>query len=347
MSHVRVAKFIKYFSIKKYNLSIWSWRRRRDILSCDPRESYILTGGGYGGWGLIFYYPIWVLIIFFRTLFVGNSRENMFFVIDFDSALPVWLASLINKNIAYCYDIHDDFELRYNFPRFVSFLVREVDYLIKNRARLIIHVDESRIRPRDKNFIVIRNAPPDYKGVRFPKSDKKTFAVTGLIAKTRGIDSILQFAIDNPHCNFLCAGELLDDSARYFSTLSNVNYLGVLNQEVLFNKIESVDFIFSLYDPALEINRVAASNKLYDAIMLGIPVVVNNGLVVSDWVREGDFGVVVNFHYDHSWDRLLCGSEYISVMGQNGRRIYLERFSYHSNFTSKLDNLFGRGDAQE
>ena len=346
-NHVRVSKFIRYFKEKNFKLSIWSWRRCVNEASPNQQEEHLLNGGGYGGLNLLIFYPTWFIIILFRVLFTKHTSKKLYFVIDFDSALPVWIASLFKSNVVYIYDIHDDFELRYKFPKLIAFLVREIDYLIKKHAALVIHVDDNRVRPRDKKFIIIRNVPAEYKGPRLPKQTKKTFAVIGLIAKTRGIESITKFAIENPHFRFVLAGDLIDDFAQTFASLINVDYLGKLSQNDLFHKIGNTDFIFSLYNPNLEINRASASNKLYDAMMLGIPVIVNDGLYVSNWVRDSRIGIVVNFKYDFTWKQLLRDSNQFRVFGQNGRKLYTQKFSYHVNFVSKLNCFFNEYDFSE
>lgn len=54
-----------------------------------------------------------------------------------------------------------------------------------------------------------------------------------------------------------------------------MTYYDRMPQAELFDKLIDCCGIFSLYDPKLEINRLAASNKVYDAMMLGIPVITN------------------------------------------------------------------------
>ncbi|MDP5133592.1 MAG: glycosyltransferase [Paraglaciecola sp.] len=345
-NHVRVLKFIEYFNRKGSQINFWCWKRTRAEPS-DPAENYLLTGGGYASKKLFFFYPVWCLLVFLKAIFKKYAAEDSFFVIDFDSALPIYLASLIRGKITYVYDIHDDFSMRYRFPVFINDLIRRIDSKIKNRALKVIHVDENRIRAGDDNFEIIYNTPmdiySDYQLER-PPLDSKKFAVTGLLSESRGLDSIYQLARNNSKFQFIVAGTFLNSEklVQSFLNLSNVEYLGSIDQKVLFSKIADAGYIFSLYDPSVEINRRAASNKLYDAMMLGVPVITNNGLMAAELVKNENLGFVVNFNYDESWNVLVHNdSESMLKLSENCRKLYDLKFSYSNNFTNKLSNIYG------
>lgn len=340
ISHVRVSKFIDFFKNKKIPVSFFCWKRIKSEFNTD--ETYILCGGGYGSKLLYFFYPVWVLLVFLRVLLKNNKDKDLiYFVVDFESSLPVYLASFFRNDVVYVYDIHDDFSLRYKFPNFFNKFIEWLDVRIKAFAKVVIHVDENRVRDNDKNYIIIYNTPKDFFDPNANKSPN-TFAVTGLLSKERGLDSIKKFAIDNAHYNFVVAGLINDECASDFILLPNVHYLGVLKQEVLFSKINHCSFIFSLYNPDSKINQLAASNKLYDAMMLGIPVITNKKILASDFVTANDIGVVVNFSFDDSWDVFSSiSNERMRVMSKNGRQKYLECYSFESNVVKKIEKLFG------
>lgn len=344
-NHVRVAKFIDYFDQNNIKNDFWCWRRSK----AEPysvAESYLLTGGGYASRRLIFYYPIWCFIVFLKAIIKKYSGNDSFFVIDFDSALPIYLASIFRRNIIYVYDIHDDFSMRYNFPKYINKLISKIDSKVKRNALKVIHVDQNRVREGDFNYEIIYNTPvdiySDYKMERPPLNNKK-FAVTGLLSMSRGLHSIYQFAKAHPHYNFVVAGnfQVPESFKTDFLKLSNVKYLGTVDQNTLFLNICDSGFIFSLYDPSVEINRRAASNKLYDAMMLGIPVVTNFGLIASDLVEVKGIGFVVNYDYDDSWSILSENKiDKMLTFSDNSRQLYELEFSYDRNFTDKLSKIY-------
>lgn len=345
-NHVRVSKFIEYFAKKGTETSFWCWRRSKT----EPTsivESYLLTGGGYGSSKLFLFYPVWCFLVFLKAIFKKYSQHDSFFVIDFDSAFPIYLASFFRKNIVYVYDIHDDFSMRYSFPKIINNFISKIDSKVKSKALRVIHVDMNRVREGDSNYEVIYNTPEDiysdYKLER-PFLNYKKFAVTGLLNESRGLRSIYNFALENPNFYFVVAGsfQVSENFKAKFLELKNVKYLGSVDQKTLFSNISDSGFIFSLYDPSVEINRRAASNKLYDAMMLGVPVVTNFGLMASDLVKTKSLGFVVNFNYDDSWNVLSeSNMDSVFLFSENCRHLYELEFSYERNFTEKLSKIYG------
>lgn len=345
-NHVRVQKFVDFFRNNAIDVRFICWLRKKSDADPLGAEQYLLEGGGYGGYRLAIYYPLWMMLLFFHFLRLRPAKSEVFLVVDFDAAFPVFLASLFNKRIKYVYDIHDDFSLRYRFPVVINSLIAWLDSLVKSKATTVIHVDESRVRAGDANPVIIYNSPRDWYGERFSQLCRGTpglFVVSGLLSRQRGVVAIAEFAKRNPGFRFIVAGTIVDESAQELVALANVEYLGYIDQSNLFAKIKNASGIFSLYDPSVEINRLAASNKLYDAMMLGVPVIVNKGLLVEDFVRENGVGIVVNFDYDDSWSCLGSLSlDDVTSIGNHGREIYERHFGYAVNIEQKLSAIFAK-----
>ncbi|MBB1315836.1 hypothetical protein [Aliivibrio sp. SR45-2] len=342
-SHVRVSKFIRYCQERQWNIRAFCWLRNESVRDHEGRETYILQGGGFGGRKLLFFYPLWMLMVFFKFLCYKQEKDEIIFAIDFDSAFPLYLAKKFNRSLRYIYDIHDEFAIRYRLPKIIKRFIRWLDRKTRSAAELTIHVDDIRVSEIDDEYIVIHNSPEDFyqeRIVDFNEPNERIFCISGLLTAGRGMTSLINFA-KYSNAKFIVAGELVDDSAKAFVALPNVDYLGYISQAELFCKVTVCDAIFSLYDPSLEINRLAASNKLYDAMMLGIPVITNRGLAMTNVVTDLQCGFVVPFDYDSSWKTILNVSvKDYQQKGQNGRAEYLTSFSYESNFKKKLDVIF-------
>lgn len=342
-SHVRVSKFIRYCIAKGWEVQALCWLRSESVRDCEGRETYLFSGGGFGGGKLLLFYPLWVVVVFFKFLFYQQRDDELIIVIDFDSALPLFLAKKCNPSIRYIYDIHDEFAIRYHLPLMLKRFVRWLDKKTRASSEITIHVDEIRVSDIDSRFVVIYNSPEDYyqdSSSLFNEPEDRVFCVSGLLTSGRGMTSLYHFA-EESRARFIVAGELVDESAKTFAELPNVEFIGYVSQAELFKQVMSCDAIFSLYDPSLEINRLAASNKLYDAMMLGVPVITNDGLAMSSVVEELKCGFVVPFKYDSSWKDILDEpADAYQKKGQNGRQEYLAHFSYQSNFEQKLDKVF-------
>lgn len=343
--HVRVKNFIKYFDENFFSLKIYCWLRNKSDESKFTREEFIMKGGGYSNNKLLLYYPLWVTRLLLKIILaVENSRDNLIFAVDFESALPVYIYSFFKPKVRYIYDVHDDFAMRYNFPSFLKKWVSAVDKTIKSRAFKVIHVDENRIREGDDNYIIIYNSQLDfYENKVLIGLDKLTgvFAFTGLIGRTRGVCSVERFARKNKHIKIIAAGKIIDKYGEQFVNLENVEYLGYVNQETLFEKIQDCQGIFSLYDTSKEINVLAASNKLYDSVMLGVPVIVNEGLSVEHFVKHNNIGHIVSFEYGDEWNKIMnIDLDGYNEVRRNGRLLYLRDYAFDVNVTQKLDDLF-------
>lgn len=340
-------KFSKSFSQLGFYVNYLIWNRSKgDTLS--ENETSVLDGGGYGGKHLALLYPAWVFLVFIKALRTNSSCKRLYFAVDFDAALPIYLASFFNRNVKYVYDVHDDFAMRYNFPAVIKKLVHEIDLRVRWGALATIHVHPSRVDVRDKNFFVIENYPEDFDlntgtNLLTKKNERRTFAVIGLLSEARGIRSIAQFAANHPRVSFVVAGEIIDDDARSFCALENVQFLGYLPQETLFRQISDVSAIFSLYKPDSEINVLAASNKLYDAMMLGLPIITNFHIRIAEYVLDFELGFVVDFNYNETWDILLdCERSKLEEYGKNGRALFELEFSNRKWIPEPLERLIIR-----
>ena len=171
---------------------------------------------------------------------------------------------------------------------------------------MAIHVDASRVNPKDENYLVIENITPDVYSTLgiVPQYTLRKFVVSGLLCEQRGLRALYQFASRYPQVAFVAAGNVTDHIGQKFVDLENVDYYGYIPQEKLLILSASAAGVFSLYDPSVEINRLAASNKLYDAMMMGLTVITNKGIAASDFVDENRIGVVLPFDFCDQWSCL-------------------------------------------
>lgn len=342
INSVRIQKMANFFSRKGVVLNFVGWNRDRKNVLTDPKFSnikYILNGGGEGTKILPLLYIVFIVKLCFYVLFnKRNFKSNIIIAINFECAYVMYLINKIT-GIRYIYDIWDEMAISHKFPKYVKKFIRRLDQSVRKSAFRYIHVDPNRLSEIDSNnFVIIYNSPFDFISTGDCPCYENRFAVTGWLNNTRGLKSIFEFAKSNSEIKFTIIGEFIDDKMKTnFLGLKNVEYHHFMPQEKLFNLIKNCRGIFSLYDPSIEINRLAASNKLYDAMMLSIPVVVNKGLVAASMVEENHIGYVVNYDYDESWGQLKdFNPKELTAMGRNGRKIYLEKYE----FGNMMDNIF-------
>jgi len=338
---VRISKYIQMFNrVGDADFIGWDRLRERSIPNELHRCEYILSGFGYSNWKLLVGYPLWFIQLFLTLIKKDLSQYNFIYTVDFESSLVVCMTSYLKK-IHYIYDIYDEFAIRYKVWNPVKAGLQAIDRTIKKRAHIVIHVDENRAHNNEQNYIIIPNSPFDYYGGNFSAPEyRDKLAVTGWLTKSRGLDSIYRFAKTRYDIQFVVIGVFPDAGLKHkFTGLPNATVHDFLPQERVFALIRDCSGIFSLYDPAIEINRKAASNKLFDAMMLGIPAITNSEIESSSFVMKKEIGIAVNYHFDDSWQRidlLLADRRLISAIGGNGRRLYERCYKFETLFNTKL-----------
>lgn len=338
---VRMSKYISCLTGMGHEVDFWGWdRTSKNIGNPLLHECrYLYRGGGFGG-KVALRYPMWMIRLFFVLLFERTLASRKILAVNFDAALPIFLACAIRRK-KFIYEVLDEFAISYKFPRLLIKIIRWIDHIIMRGAEFVIHVDNNRISYKRCKYIVIENAPEDYwKGQERQYSQvQRKFAIVGCLSRGRGVDSICDFAEDNPEIQFLVVGKFADQySEKRIKRLPNIECHERMPQMELFRHMEKCCGIFSLYDPSIEINRLAASNKVYDAMMMGIPVVTNKEVLNSAFIQKEKIGVVVDYAYDETWNELKS-LDFVSRAGEYGRRgrkLYVERYQFGKMLDQRL-----------
>lgn len=339
---VRTKKFVDYFNSRGFVISFIGWHRKSEKPErddCINKEMYIMRGGGHGTRILPLLYCLFIVKLFFKLLTRKEINKEVVFAVNFESAFAVWLASNFRK-IDYIYDIWDELAISHNFTPLLKRIVRSIDKRIRRSSYFYIHVDSNRLSEIDSpNHVIVYNSPCDFfNGAEREVHYKKEFAVTGFLNDARGLHSIKNFAKNNLDYKFIVVGEFISkETEREYLSIPNVEYHHFMPQNQLFNLIQHCRGIFSLYDTHVPIYRLAASNKLYDAMMLSIPVIVNKEILAASFVEKKRIGYVVNYNYDESWLKLINSSvEDVRLIGENGRKCYLEEYEFISMLEKRI-----------
>lgn len=334
VSNVRLSKYFSCLVKEGVNVSFWGWDRLSEsknsslLTSCE----YLLSGGGFGGKILPILYLVWMFKVFIKALCSKGIRTKNIIAINFDSAFPIFIASKIRR-FNFIYEVHDEFALSYNFPVFIKAFIRWLDHRIMSASLFVIHVDENRVNYKKCLSVIIENSPEDYFNSEERNYDylERCFAVIGNISRTRGIDQIYEFAKRNSDITIMVVGKFYDQSFKdKLLRLTNIEYYDYMPQDELFSKMEKCCAIFSLYDPCLEINRLAASNKVYDAMMMGIPVITNHEVINSSFIEENEVGIVVDYKFNETWEQ-FAKENFLSLskdIGKKGRTLYLKAYRF-------------------
>ena len=345
LRHPRIWKIINSLK-KKYDTSAFGWNREGnssiDINGYPVPLSVFGMKAPFGRPTLILYYPLFWTWVLYKLL---ANRPNVVHAIDFDTLLPCSLYKLILRK-KMVYDVHDRFG-GYVPSQYTTLYnaINLVEELLSKWADVLVTVSEkvqSTFRIRPKNCCIIMNLSEDHNLKRLKsKDDTLTLVYTGLICKDQGLE-IVAAAVDGlKGVRLVLAGraadkELLDKMIK----LPNVNYVGLLERADSLELEASSDAMVVLYDLQYRKNQLSSPNKIFEAMMCGIPLITN---MEVNLVKETDCGIIVQYNIDKVRDaiiKLRDNSELRDRLGNNGRKAFVEKYNWN-NMEKILYQLYG------
>ena len=356
---VHTDKLLPSLMKKGYKPTFMGWDRRKKypkiFIEKDIKFNMIFSGWGFSNKWLAIALPLWLLKLFIKLIRLNKNKYPVIMAIDFDAALPQALAQRLNK-IPYIYNIRDNFAMRTTLPKFLIPLIERLDKFVIRKAGSIIVPDESRITANNdedrKKFNVIHNtaieiSPPD----DISKNRPFTVYAMGYLMKTRGIELLLDASEKLPDIKFLLAGTVNENELlNRIKKTSNIDYRGWIKQDEALRLCFESDVIFTFYDPISEINRKAASNKWFDAMMARKPILVNEEIERASWVLEHDMGYTCPYGdvkaLTDKIEHIRTHPEEASEKGRNGRKLFEKGYSWEESierFSKIIDNHISVG----
>jgi len=281
-----------------YQFNCWLRKSTSQAKLDDQASSRVksLYYNGYEGskW-LVLHYLVWMLKIFFYTL-TQFPKDNIAFVSRIDSALPFYLAAKL-RNLQYVFLDRDCMHLSYKWPAPLKRLIKYIEtkvaaaalkHVIPGQSRNFTHKDNVVIIPNSPHSITLQKAQAIASTLR--RDDALTVYINGWLKPTRGIGFIAE-AVEklsqNANIKFIVAGEVASPEGQRLISLSNVNYLGNLDNAQALAYYYISDIILAFYDPSLEINRKAEPNKWFDCLMLNKLFITNSEIETAQiWLEK-------------------------------------------------------------
>ena len=120
--------------------------------------------------------------------------------------------------------------------------------------------------------------------------------------------------------------ELLDKMTE----LPNVKYVGLLERTESLKLEANSDAMVVLYDLWYRKNQLSSPNKIFEAMMCGIPLITN---MEVNLVKKIDCGIIVQYNTDQVRDaiiKLRDDPELRTRLGNNGRKAFVEKYNWES-----------------
>jgi glycosyltransferase involved in cell wall biosynthesis len=234
----------------------------------------------------------------------------------------------------------------------VRMLLSAATRVARRMANRLIVTDERRfaaLGPVNSKAVIVSNFPETRNGLvdaPLPTGPLKLY-VTGALNQSRGLAQILWVLDHMEDVRAVSAGWLYDTyAAEKFANHPKVDYRGVLTARKSLELAAQCDAVFAFYSPHTANNRMASPNKVYDAMMVGRPLIINSEAAVSEWVEAEQLGFRCPYDNRHELVeivRALAGRrEFLSAFAARSQRRVSAEFSWEG-MEERLREIYGDG----
>ena len=305
----RLAKMADHFTGRGIQIDFAGWERLPDELktlrstNSLVRERTILRGGGYSSRKARMMYPVWMICVFFYVIRLG-FRRNVF-CLGWETAFPALIASIVTRS-KIIFDDADRFSLIVRLPGVLHRLLQFLERWASRRALVHIVPSFSRYEWKHDRMMPLRNTPLSHEfeeaRSRTPSRIDADFVIyaNGWLGETRGAPIFLELANRLQNCpknvRMLIAGRVDSPAGQQLIAHPRVNYLGEVNQTQALSYYPVSDIVLTYYDPRVEINRKAESNKWGDCVFFGVRFIVNAEVETAATFIAAGAAIAVLYH---------------------------------------------------
>lgn len=290
-----------------------------------------------------------------RWLIKHKSEYDILHACDFDTILPaLWMKIFYGKRVVY--DIFDFYAAHLRAtPTAIKNIIRRIDLWAIGRADALILVDDARVEQvvgsKPRLTAIIYNSPEDVSGNLSILQDSKVgelrLAYVGLLQVERGLMEVLSVLKRHPGWTLELAGFGGDEALILAASdqMPNVHWHGRVSYLKALQLSAAADVLFATYDPAIENHRYSSPNKIYEAMMLGKPIIVAAGTNMDRIIADAQCGCVVPYGdipaLENTLQSLEADPELVRKLGQNARRAYETTYDW-AIMSKRLTQLYAR-----
>ncbi len=180
----------------------------------------------------------------------------------------------------------------------VTKLVSQADGLVLTSPYFFSEYYRERLSIRESDVFCFENLPPKSAFANFQKnaSDKLVIGFVGAIRYDDTLRTLFNAAKQEENLRVVVAGDgpVRGDLERETKGIDNVFFTGPYNYtEEIANIYSQIQLVYSVYNPKTVVERLALPNKLYEAIVCEIPILVAKGTCLEEYVKSLGVGISV------------------------------------------------------
>lgn len=337
----RAFKNAQALASEGYEVTLLAWDREAKNPESETKDGYqarrFRFRAPYGP-KVLLYLPIWWLFEFFWLM---KNHWDVVHAMDFDTVPPAMLAAKIKRK-PIIYELADIYEDMTPLPQMLRRISIAIDKAFMRRANAMILVRELDEIPNTRK-VIIHNSPPDlFQKINSlakragEKDSAFTIFYAGAIYKSGhpNLDKAVMAIKNLDTVRLIIAGygDQVEEIEEWAKARNNVEFIGRISYTEVLERTMNADLLVALYKPAGLVAAYSSSNKLFEAMMCGKPILVNTGTAMTETVQKENCGLVVDAsntaEIEKAIIRLQENPELCQQLGANGRRAYEERYSW-------------------
>jgi glycosyltransferase involved in cell wall biosynthesis len=178
-----------------------------------------------------------------------------------------------------------------------------------------------------------------------PNANQLRLAYVGLLQVERGLTQMLEVLKGHPEWSLDLAGFGGDEEQilALATTLPNVTWHGRVGYEKALQLSQNADILFATYDPAIPNHRYSSPNKVFEAMLLGKPIIVARETNMDRIIQQSDCGLVVEYGNIAALESVLIqlqnDVELRRRLGHNARLAYEGQYNW-TDMEARLGKLY-------
>jgi glycosyltransferase involved in cell wall biosynthesis len=295
------------------NVSSITWNRTGDEISNTPGDSDCVFSldAAYGN-GLrnsFSHFQFFVYVL--RKL--SEINPSLIYACDFDTLLPAVLWRR-NRKVTIVFDQFDPFSTRLSNSIYFK-IASALEHFLSKKSNFRITANARRINPSSRSeWLELKNIYPiaPVKSSFKVATENKVLFYGGVLANDRGLLLCAEAIANSKEWEFQIYGQGSEAQSLRSLNSPKVVIHKPLPHPDLMGRAFGSDLYLALYDPSKFHNKFTASNKLFEAAQLGIPILASMNTEIGDIVEAFDLGFVIEYG---SFDSLAMALREIASLG--------------------------------
>jgi len=355
--HQRIAKRAKSMSRVASDILIIYWNRSEELQALSQNANIkIRKINSSMPKNLLARILIDIKLLIISYFITNKASPEIIYIEGLDLLIVGYIYKFLHKKTKIIYEISDIPGGQFKKNIIAKGLINISNKLLKNIDLLVLtslfyweEYFQYKYPYKDK-VIILENLPEkrifgDFKSI---KHKKLTIGFIGSVRYPKQIINLFKACTGLHNIQIIIAGggpdyEYIKNEAREYP---NVTVTGPFNYEKnVISIYKKIDLIYCVYDTNLFNVRIAIPNKLYEAIVCNIPIIVAKKTKLSELVKQYEVGFEVSA--DNSEDvkkliiNILKNPEMLKKYKKNAKKIK-EKFYFENiekDFLKKLQNI--------